>query len=250
MTLEQKLEWQVATVTSVHDESPRVKLFRLNLATSTPFRAGQYFDIRLTAPDGYQAQRSYSVTSAPETPESIEFAIELISDGEVSSYFHEAVEPGEKIELRGPIGGHFTWSPTRPKPVLLIGGGSGVAPLISMLRHRRSHSEKAPTALMFSARTESDLLFHAELEDMATEDPDLHLRLTLTREKPDNWQETATHESRRIDRTMLESAIVALGETPYRAYICGGSGFVETISTLLLDLGLEYRTIRTERFGP
>ena len=249
MNIDPVREWQIATVTSVNDESPRVKLFKLDLANETKFRAGQYFDIRLTAPDGYQAQRSYSVTSSPEDSNSIELAIELIADGEVSAYFHEIVKPDDQIELRGPIGGHFTLSPNFTKPVLLVAGGSGIAPIISMLRHRRSSTRIAPTVLMFSVRTEADALFAQELEDMAQENPNLHIIIALTRsesETPDSKQ----RETRRIDRSMIDSAITKLAEQPARAYVCGGTDFVESIGNHLLDIGLAFHDIRTERFGP
>lgn len=236
----------MATVRSIHVESARVKLFRLELPKPTPFRAGQYFDIRLTAPDGYQAQRSYSVTSSPYEDRLIEFAIELIEEGEVSSYFHKAVEPGEQIELRGPIGGHFTLSPNFSKPVLLIAGGSGIAPIISMLRHRNHADNHNPIALMFSARTEDDLLFRREIESMADGDPNFQFVPTLTRSQgPSPFS-----NSRRIDRAMIDSTTENLGHVPTRAYICGGSDFVETMGNHLLDIGLGYNDIRTERFGP
>lgn len=249
MNFEPVRDWQIATVTSVSIESSRVKLFTLELAKETKFRAGQYFDIRLTAPDGYQAQRSYSVTSNPDDTSSIELAIELIPDGEVSSYFHEVVETGEQIEVRGPIGGHFTLSPNFTKPVLLVGGGSGIAPIISMLRHRRHSDRIAPTVLIFSVRTESDFLFGDELEEMAQTDPDFHLIVTTTRQAK-KATVAKNRETRRIDRPMIDHAIALLGKTPARAYICGGTGFVESIGNHLLDLGLAYDDIRTERFGP
>lgn len=251
MKIEPVQEWQIATVTSVSTESPRVKLFKLELASETKFRAGQYFDIRLTAPDGYQAQRSYSITSSPEDARTIELAIELITDGEVSSYFHEYVESGDQIELRGPIGGHFTLSPNFTKPVLLVAGGSGIAPIISMLRHRRSSTRIAPTAVIFSARTESDVLFAKELAEMSDEDPNLQLTITLTRSKSDSVATTtAPRETRRIDRPMIDSTIDLLGGRPARAYVCGGTDFVETIGNHLLDIGMAYDDVRTERFGP
>ena len=249
MKIEPVQEWQIATVKSVCVESPRVKLFTLELSSETKFRAGQYFDIRLTAPDGYQAQRSYSVISSPEDPRSIELAIELIPDGEVSSYFHEYVEVGDQVELRGPIGGHFTLSPNFTKPVLLVAGGSGIAPIISMLRHRRSSTRIAPTVLMFSARTETDVLFASELTAMAQENPNLHLMITLTRSHPE-MKTRGPRETRRIDRSMIDSAIELLGAKPARAYVCGGTGFVESIGGHLLDIGMAYDDVRTERFGP
>ena len=232
-----------------------MKLFTLELPVETPFRAGQHFDIRLTAPDGYQAQRSYSVSSSPEpasNPPSVEFAIELISDGEVSSYFHEAVEVGDQIEIRGPIGGHFTWSPIAAKPVAMIAGGSGIAPIMSMIRHRSNTAvtEKAPMLLMFSARTEADILFASELESNAVNDPDFHLIVALTRSKETAPGYRSFRHFHRIDRPMIESALSKLAIAPSRAYICGGSSFVEAIANHLLDIGLPNNSIRTERFGP
>jgi len=241
--------WQIATVRSISDESPRVKLFELELSDAVKFRAGQFYDIQLTAPDGYQAQRSYSITSSPDDLGSIELAIELISDGEVSSYFHEAVEVGEQVEVRGPIGGHFTWNPRLPKPVLFIGGGSGIAPMMSMLRHRQSSGSHTPALLLFSVRSHADLLFREELEKMSQDDPELKLIFTLTRGAPTDW----SGEARRIDREMIDAAVENLagsGGLPDRAYICGGSDFVEAVGNLLLDTGMGFRSIRTERFGP
>ena len=246
-------DWQIATVTSIHVESPRVKLFTLELPVNTPFRAGQHFDVRLTAPDGYKAQRSYSVSSSPEpasNPTSIELAVELISDGEVSSYFHEAVELGDKIELRGPIGGHFTWSPIAAKPVVMIAGGSGIAPIMSMIRHRSAIAEKAPLLVMFSARTEADIIFVTELESLAANDPSFHLIIALTRSDEVTSSNRPIRRFCRIDRAMIESALSNFAVLPSRTYICGGSRFVEAIANHLLDLGTRNNSIRTERFGP
>jgi ferredoxin-NADP reductase len=243
-------DWQIATVTSVHVETPRVKLFRLELPANTRFRAGQYFDVRLTAPDGYQAQRSYSVSSSPSDPSMIELAIELISDGEMSAYFHEFVELGDQIELRGPIGGHFTLSQNFIQPLLLIAGGTGLAPVISMLRQRQSVETTAPTVLMFSTRTEADILFRDELMQLSEQDTNFHLVITLTRSASGEIPMETYFENRRIDRPMIDSAINLLGNVPARAYICGGSGFVETIGNHLLDIGMRHDDVRTERFGP
>ena len=244
-----RTNWQIATVKSISDESPRVKLFELELSDAVKFRAGQFYDIRLTAPDGYQAQRSYSITSSPDVLGSIELAIELISDGEVSSYFHEAVEVGEQIEVRGPIGGHFTWNPSLPKPVLFIAGGSGMAPIMSMLRHRQSSASHTPALLLFSVRSHADILFREELEIMSQDDLELKLMFTLTRGTPPGWSGGA----RRIDRDMIDGAVELLAGSenlPDRAYVCGGSNFVEAVGNLLLDTGMGFRSIRTERFGP
>lgn len=243
-------DWRIATVTSVHAETPRVKLFRLELPVGTTFRAGQYFDVRLTAPDGYQAQRSYSVSSSPSNPSTIELAIELISDGEISSYFHEFVESGDQIELRGPIGGHFTLSQNFTQPLLLIAGGTGLAPVMSMLRQRQAVETAAPTVLMFSTRTEADILFREELEQLAKQDPNFHLAITLTRSAYGERPAETDFETRRIDRPMIDTAIEHLGNLPARAYVCGGSGFVEAIGNHLLDIGMRHDDVRTERFGP
>ena len=261
--------WQIATVESVATESARVKLFRLKLPVPASFRAGQYFDIRLTAPDGYQAQRSYSVSSSPDEPGVIELAVELIPGGEVSSYFHEAVQKGDRIELRGPIGGHFTWTPEYTRPVLLVAGGSGIAPIMSMIRHRSAAGASSQMLLMFSVRTESDILFRRQLEQMAQEDATFELLITLTRAaaaitaKP-GW----AGATRRIDRQMIGEAFETVARpagtaraagadrlkaperTFERAYVCGGTGFVESIADFLLDTGMDYNEIRTERFGP
>jgi ferredoxin-NADP reductase len=229
-----------------------VKLFELELADAVKFRAGQFYDVRLTAPDGYQAQRSYSITSSPDDSGSIELAVELIADGEVTSYFHEAVEIGEQIEVRGPIGGHFTWNPRLPKPVLFIAGGSGIAPIMSMLRHRQSSGSHTPALLLFSVRSHADILFREELEKMSQDDPELKLIITLTLGAPLDWS-GETRRTGRIDRKMIDAAVKNLASSdslPDRAYICGGSNFVEAIGNLLLDTGMGLRSIRTERFGP
>ncbi len=243
-------DWKIATVKSVQSESKRVKLFRLELPEETRFRAGQYFDVRLTAPDGYQAQRSYSVTSSPTEAPEIELAIELINEGEVSSYFHEFVEPGDQIEIRGPVGGHFTLSPNFTKPLLLIAGGSGVAPIMSMLRQRQSVESSAPTILMFSTRTEDDVLFRDELTELATQDSNFELTLALTRSHDAVAGDELERQYRRIDRPMIDSAIAKLKSLPARAYVCGGSDFVEAIGNHLLDIGMAHDDVRTERFGP
>ena len=238
--------WRIATVHSVHEESPRVKLFRLTLPDHRPFRAGQYYDVRLTAPDGYQAQRSYSISSSPSEQGIVELLIEHIEGGEVSSYFHEEIEPGERIELRGPIGGHFTWTPEYTDPVLLIGGGSGIAPLMSLIRQRNSHQMHSPCLLMFSARTQQDILFRKDLEQFAANNPEFTMVITLTRETGPGW----AGDSGRIDRNMIDQAISAVGVRPARSYVCGGTGFVESIASTLMEIGMKYGDIRTERFGP
>ncbi len=236
----------MATVTKVRVASDRVKLFTLEVPTGGNFKAGQHYDVRLTAPDGYQAQRSYSLASSPGDTNLIEIAIELIDDGEVSSYFHDSVEPGEMIEVRGPIGGHFTWEPSHTKSSIFVAGGSGIAPIISMLRHRFTVKNNAPALLLFSVRTEDDILYREELERMSDNDPSLHVVTTITRGTSKDW----IGNTRRIDQGMIDSALVNTGVKPESAYVCGGSGFVESIADILLDTGLDFNQIHIERFGP
>ena len=236
----------MATVTKVRVASDRVKLFTLEVPTGGNFKAGQHYDVRLTAPDGYQAQRSYSLASSPGDTNLIEIAIELIDDGEVSSYFHDSVEPGEMIEVRGPIGGHFTWEPSHTKSSIFVAGGSGIAPIISMLRHRFTVKNNAPALLLFSVRTEDDILYREELERMFDNDPSLHVVTTITRGTSKDW----IGNTRRIDQGMIDSALVNTGVKPESAYVCGGSGFVESIADILLDTGLDFKQIHIERFGP
>ncbi len=240
------VDWQIATVEDVKIETPRVKSFLLSVPEFPKFRPGTHVDVRLTAPDGYQAQRSYSIASAPEQQGTIELTVEVIEDGEVSPYFHEVVQKGDQIELRGPIGGPFTWTTRQRGPVLLVGGGSGVVPLMSMLRHRQySPTESEPAALLYSSRTLEDVIYRTELESLTNGDEQFDLTLTLTREQSVDWP----GYTRRVDRAMLDEAIRKLGG-PAFSYVCGPTGFVESVATMLVESGLSPETIRTERFGP
>jgi len=239
------IEWQVATVEAVRVDTPRVKSFTLSLPDWRQFRPGQHFDIRLTAPDGYQAQRSYSIASPPEMADSIELTVELLEDGEVSPYFHEVVQPGDQFELRGPIGGPFTWTTNMGGPLLLVGGGSGVVPLMSMLRHRRLASPGSSALLLYSSRTIEEVIYAGELAEMAAKDPLLQIELTLTRGQPAGW----TGYNRRVDAEMVAKSMERLGG-PKLAYVCGPTGFVETAARLLVEAGMPADSVRTERFGP
>jgi len=226
--------WQVATVASIEVQTPRVKSYRLQLPMWMPHLPGQHYDVRLTAPDGYVAQRSYSVASSPLDEREIELTIDCLADGEVSPYFHEVVEPGDQVEVRGPFASYFVWRGTEPAPVVLVGGGSGIVPLMAMLRHRRRTMPETPMRLVYSVRTAEDVLFADELGDDAI--------LTFTREPPVGW----TGHTGRLDAGLIgEAAAGAM-----TAYICGSNGFVETASQLLLDAGIKPEWIRTERFGP
>jgi ferredoxin-NADP reductase len=205
--------------------------------------AGQHVDIRLTAEDGYQAQRSYSIASGPGSPD-LELTVERIEDGEVSPYLTEDALQGDAFELRGPIGGYFVWDPSRDEPLLLVGGGSGLVPLMAMLRHRRATGSTVDARLLLSARTFEDVLYREELEELAADS--VHVRITLTRgDPPPGWGGFA----RRIDRDMLGEVGPPPGERP-RAYVCGPTPFVEEAARLLVELGHEPRRVHTERFGP
>jgi ferredoxin-NADP reductase len=206
-------------------------------------RAGQHVDVRLTAEDGYQAERSYSIASAPEEPH-VALTIERIADGEVSPYLADELQPGDELELRGPIGGPFTWEAAQGGPLLLLAGGSGLVPLMAMLRHHEAAASDADVHLLVSARRLDDLLFRAELAHHAQR-AGVRVQVTLTRERPDGWDGGAG----RIDAPM----VTALGPPPAaapRAYVCGPTPFVEHAADLLVALGHDPAAVRTERFGP
>jgi ferredoxin-NADP reductase len=224
--------WQVGTVTQVKQETPRVKSFRFELPMWMPHMPGQHYDVRLTAPDGYQAQRSYSIASSPLDRGTIELTIDRLVDGEVSSYFHEVVDVGDQVELRGPFASYFVWR--GQAPVVLIGGGSGVVPLMAMLRHRRRTMPDLPMRLIYSVRSADEVIYADELGDDAV--------LTYTREPPAGWTGHTGH----IDAAMIGAATPESATT----FICGTNGFVETASQLVLEAGAEPSQIFTERFGP
>jgi ferredoxin-NADP reductase len=223
--------WQIGTVTRIKPETPRVKSFRIELPMWMPHLPGQHYDVRLTAPDGYRAQRSYSIASSPLDEGEIELTIDRLDDGEVSPYFHDVVVEGDQVELRGPFASYFVWR--GEEPVLLVGGGSGVVPLMAMLRHRRRTMPDLPMRLVYSVRTAQDVIYADELEDAA---------LTFTREPPGGW----TGHTGRIDGPMIAGALMPMAT----AFLCGSNAFVEAASRLLLDAGTDPARIRTERFGP
>ena len=234
--------WQFGTVERFVDETFRVKTFTLRLPEWRPFLAGQHVDVRLTAPDGYQAQRSYSIATAPEMEGAIDLTIESMPEGEVSSYFHGVVEVGDAVEVRGPIGGPFTWTVAAGGPLLLVGGGSGIVPLMSMLRHRQTAAPQVLAVMLYSSRTYEEIIYREELDLGGANLMVLH---TLTRSTPPNW----TGYARRIDRQMVAEAIERLGNVG-RAFICGSESFTENVANTLVEVGVEPERIRTERFGP
>ncbi|HKQ40894.1 MAG TPA: ferredoxin reductase [Pseudonocardia sp.] len=210
-------------------ETPTVKSFELALPMWMPHLPGQHYDVRLTAPDGYTAQRSYSIASSPLDEGTIELTVDRLSDGEVSPYFHDVLVEGDQVEVRGPFASYFVWH--GESPVLLVGGGSGVVPLMSMLRHRRRTAPGADMRLVYSVRTAEDVIYAGELGDDA--------ELTFTREPPAGW----SGHTGRIDASMLEGAHGT-------AFVCGSNGFVETATRLLLETEFDPERVRTERFGP
>lgn len=237
--------WQVATIDAITVETYRTKTFHLSLPAWRTFRPGQHVDVRLTAPDGYQAQRSYSIASPPETEGVLDVTVELVKDGEVSSWFHEIAKPGDTFELRGPIGGPFTWTVGDGDPLLLIAGGSGVVPLMSMMRHRRAQNAQAAALLLYSSRTIDDVIYRQELESLATDSGGPLVINTLTRGHPSEW----AGFTRRIDRAMLDSALGEIGD-PHMVFVCGPTAFVENVAAGLVAAGVDTERIRTERFGP
>ncbi len=236
--------WRFATVEHVAVETFRVKTFTFRLPEWRPFKAGQHYDVRLTAPDGYQAQRSYSIASPPEQEGAIDLTIELMEGGEVSPYFHEIVEPGDQIEMRGPIGGPFTWRAEQGGPLLLVGGGSGIVPLMSMARHRAISAPETPGALLFSSRSFEHIIYREELERL--NDAAFKVVHTLTRGAPEGW----TGYARRIDTAMVRETLDALGGGTPKTFVCGSSPFVEAAAAALIGAGVPFDAIRTERFGP
>ncbi|HEX3873396.1 MAG TPA: ferredoxin reductase [Solirubrobacteraceae bacterium] len=238
-----RLNWQSARVGELIDETARARSIALELPDWTGHRAGQHVDVRLTAEDGYQAQRSYSIASAPADGRLV-LTIERLDDGEVSPYLTDELRAGDELELRGPIGGYFVWEQSMGGPLFLIGGGSGIVPLQSMLRHHRATGSDAPLRLLYSARSRADMLYRDELARLTDED-EVDISLTLTRESPDGWE----GYRRRIDADLLD-AVGWRPQTRPLIYICGPNGFVETAANILVDLGHPPDRIRTERFGP
>jgi ferredoxin-NADP reductase len=236
------LPWRVATVREVVPETPSARTIALDVPGWPGHRSGQHVDVRLTAEDGYQAQRSYSIASAPEL-DAVELTVEEIEDGEVSPYLTEELRPGDEIELRGPIGWHFTWSVEDGGPVLLVGGGSGVVPLMAMLRHRAARGSTVDTRLLLSARSREDILYRDELA--ALDRHGLTAAITLTRERPAGWDGLAG----RVDAGMLADLGPAPAERP-RTFVCGPTPFVEHVAGLLVAGGHDPMTIHAERFGP
>ena len=239
------IAWQRATLTAVRRETDTVSTFTLALPAWRPHRAGQHYDVRLTAEDGYQAQRSYSIASPPSRGGEIDLGVERIPDGEVSPYFHDVLSAGDLVEVRGPIGGYFVWEPALGGPLLLIAGGSGVVPLMAMLRERAASGDGPATTLLYSSRSVGDIIYRAELDRLVDAGDGLRVVHTLTRAQPSGW----SGYDRRIDQPMLADVLAPLGGQPL-AYVCGPTLLVEAAAAGLTNLGMEPARVRTERFGP
>jgi ferredoxin-NADP reductase len=226
-------------VLAVSDETPRVRTIELEVPDWRGHHAGQHVDVRLTAEDGYQAERSYSIASAPGEP--VALTVEALPDGEVSPYLTEVLREGDQIEVRGPIGGYFVWAPDEGGPLFLAAGGSGVVPLRAIVRHRRLSGSDVPARLLYSSRSVEDVIYRAELD---APDEGLEVVHTLTRARPPDWP----GYTRRVDSEMLREVAWPAADAPL-AVVCGPTSFVETVASGLVELGYAAGRVKTERFG-
>jgi ferredoxin-NADP reductase len=237
------LLWQFGTLADIVQETPRVASLYFDIPEWQGHLAGQHVDVRLTADDGYVAERSYSIATPPEDRR-VALTVERLEDGEVSPYLVGELRLGDKLELRGPIGGFFVWRAGDNRPLFLIGGGSGVVPLMAMLRHRERMNSKAPARLLYSSRTFADIIYHEELDRLAAAGDGIEVFHTLTREKPQGWKGF----TRRVDQAMMQEVAWPKEQMP-AVYICGPTTFVEAAASLLVTMGYPPISIKTERFG-
>jgi len=244
-TLPGRLSWQLGEVVATRPETARTKSITLALPSWMGHQPGQHVDVRLTAEDGYQAERSYSIASPPEEAPHLTLTVERLDDGEVSPYLTDELHVGDKLELRGPIGGYFVWEAQMGGPLLLVAGGSGIVPLMAMLRHRAAVGSSVATRLLYSSRTYDDIIYRDELDRLVKSSTMLEVVQTLTRSHPPGW----TGYTRRIDSQMLREVAWPVEQHPL-AFICGPTPFVETAAASMVELGNEPGRIKTERFGP
>jgi ferredoxin-NADP reductase len=239
-----RLVWRPAEIIAVRDEAAHARSLVLRVDGWQAHKAGQHVDVRLTSADGYQAQRSYSISSAPLASQ-LELLVDCVPDGEVSPYLTGEARVGDRFELRGPIGGYFVWTPEYGDPLLLIAGGSGIAPLASILAHRAVAARCLPTRVLYSARTTQDIIFKERLDAWRRDDPAVAVSLTLTRSAPADW----AGYRRRIDAAMLREVAFEMSDRPL-AFVCGPTTMVEAAADALVRVGYPAERIRTERFGP
>ena len=239
-----RLTWQVADIVDRIDETPKVRSLVLDVPNWPGHQPGQHIDVRLTADDGYRAERSYSIAT-PADGSRVTITVERIDDGEVSPYLVDELRVGDKVELRGPIGGYFVWQPSDGGPLFLAAGGSGLVPMMAMVRARIGGSGDVAVRLLVSSRSLVDVIYSAELDSIANDHRGVEVTQTLTRAQPPDW----SGYRRRVDREMLAEVAWPATDEP-RCYVCGPTGFVEAVATALVELGHEPQNIRTERFGP
>ena len=243
--VQRRLRWQAAEVVGLVDETARVRSIVFDVPEWQGHLAGQHLDVRLTADDGYQAQRSYSIASAPSNDGRVTITVERLDDGEVSPYLAGDLQAGDTIELRGPIGGYFVWAPVDAGPLLLVGGGSGVCPLMAMIRARSDARSSVPARLLYSSRTFEDVIYRDELARLDGAGDGLQVIHTLTRSQPQGW----SGYSRRIDMQMLGEVAWPPHDRPL-VYVCGPTPLVESVAETLVGLGHDPLRVKTERFGP
>ena len=237
--------WRVGTVAALRDETPRAKTITLDVPDWPGHLAGQHVDVRLTAPDGYSAVRSYSIASAADSGKRIELTVERLPDGEVSPYLTQELQIGDLLELRGPIGGWFVWQPEQTEPVQLVAGGSGIVPLMSMIRSRAASKSNVPFRLLYSVREPEAVFYRDELQALSAQQPSVSIQYVYTRATPKGWPRSAS----RIDAAIIAETTWSADLIP-TCYVCGPTSFVETAARLLIAAGIDGQMIKTERFGP
>jgi ferredoxin-NADP reductase len=237
--------WRVGTVVALRDETPRAKTITLDVPDWPGHLAGQHVDVRLTAPDGYSAVRSYSIASAANSERRIELTVERLPDGEVSPYLTQELQVGDLLELRGPIGGWFVWRSEQTEPVQLVAGGSGIVPLMSMIRSRAASKSTVSFRLLYSVRQPDAVFYRDELQALSAQDSTISITYAYTRAIPKNWPRPAG----RIDAALIAATVLPVKLQP-TCYVCGPTSFVETATGLLIAAGMDREMIKTERFGP
>ena len=240
-----RLNWQLGEVVARKDETARAASLTFAVSNWPGHLAGQHVDVRLTAEDGYKAERSYSIASPPEERMVLRLTIERLDDGEVSPYLVDELREGDQIELRGPIGGYFVWEVSMGGPLLLVAGGSGIVPLMAMIRHRKAVGSTIATRLLYSSRSYEDVIYRDELDQFARSEAGLEVIHTFTRSQPPGW----TGYRRRIDNSLLQDVAWPSEQHPL-AFICGPTQMVEPVAAGLLPLGYDPARVKTERFGP